>query len=158
MEHTHNHNHEHEHEHEHCCCGCGETPSITLTAEETAFLTRLAHTPFLEVASFSMKSSRSAHIEAVALAPVHLSDEQAAMAEVKKTAVMLKTLYDYGLIDIDYDLPVAGSDYSLYRNSVVYKSLVDTIEEGKSKEGFLFDMPHMDCGSISLTELGRQVL
>jgi len=148
---------EHTHNHEHCHC-CGGEPLRTLTAEEMVFLARLAGTFALEVASFGMKSSKSSHIAAIALAPVHLSDRQEGMAEVKKTAAMLQALCDCGVIDIDYDRPVPGSDYSLYKGSAVYASLVSLIAEGKGREGFLFDLPHMDCGSIVLTELGRTVL
>ena len=146
------------HKHSGCKGGCGKccaVKAISLTAEEQEFLSRLSQTPFLEVVRFIMKSTKSEHLELVALAPVHIYGGDDSMEQVKKTASVLKSLQDYGIIEIDYDLPITNYDYKSYKKSDVYMSFVEAIEEGKTKEKFIFDIPHMECGSLALTEIGQ---
>jgi len=142
--------------HSGCCGECCQQKSISLTTDEKAFLSKLSQTPFLEVVSFIMKSSKSDHIESVALAPIHLSVENDSMAEIKKTAAILKSLQNYGMIEINYDVPLINYDYSKYKNSDVYLQFIKTVEEAGQKEDFIFDIPHVEYGSLALTGTGQR--
>ena len=153
------HNNEHNHGSCGCCCGgCCHNQEIALTVSEKAFLEKLAQIPFLEVVNFMMKSSKSTHLESIALADVHISDKGDSMEKIKETAAVLDSLYDYGIIDINYNLPIEGSDYSMYRGSDVYLLLEKTILDGRKNENFLFDTADLECGSVALTAFGQEFI
>ena len=152
------------HDHHHDSCGCGHdhhhghhTHTLLLSAEEADFIKQLSVSSVFEVVRFVMKSSKSSHFESTALAPVHLKNKNDSMEKVKETADVLQYLQEQGVIDIDYDTPVEGSDYALYQNSELYAYFVQTIEESKAQPNFIFDIPHMECGRLTLTALGRAV-
>jgi len=140
--------HDHSH-HEHHDHNCGCTPKdIVLNAKETAMLKKLSEAKSLELVRFALKSTKSPHFESVALAPVYMPDGDATIEAVRETGKILKTLEEYGLIFLDYEQRLENGDYSVYENSKLYKGFLNTVEEAKSKEGFIFDIPVLDCGSI----------
>ena len=86
MEHNHeNHNHE---KCGSCCGGCCNKHPISLTEAEKAFLEKLAQIPFLEVVNFVMKSSKSAHLESVALPDVYIESKSDSMEKIKETSAV----------------------------------------------------------------------
>lgn len=137
------------------CC-CKKTPSIS--DDEKSFLKVLAQTPFLPVTKFVMKSSKSEHLENIALAPVYLSSENDSLQTVKHIAAILHALEEKNIVSIDYDIPLENGDYGMYENSDVYTYFVETINEGKLRPEFLFDIPALESGSIALTAYGMYVI
>lgn len=155
----------HDHsDHDHSCgcdgeCCSGHQPrTIELSPEACDFLATLAQFPFLPLTRFLMTSTKSDHLESVALAPVLLTDGTESVAQVRELGEMLSDLENMGLITLDYDMPLQGFDYALYQNSVAFHALEELVAEGRNKEGFLFDSPVLEKGSIALTDLGRQVI
>lgn len=175
---SHDHEHEHEHkdscahDHDNCCsnqnqstcgtengssCGCHDSV-IYITEEERAFLMRLSQLPFLPLARFVMKSSKSDHMESVALEPVYLQDKNDSMETVKSTGVVLRALEDKDMITLDYDMPLQNGDYSIYEESALYHLFCSTVQEGGNQGGFIFDLPVLERGSMALTALGQHAL
>jgi hypothetical protein len=150
------HGHSDEH-HEHTCCE-GHHSDILLSDEETDFLRCLAQTPFLPLAKFVLKSSKSTHLESVALAPVYLNDKDESMESVKKTAAILTSLAEYGLITLDYDEPLENGNYTVYSSSSLYAFFKETVTEGAKNKNFLFDTTALELGSIALTHRGRTII
>lgn len=143
-----------------CCCGHDrqEHEPIALTLAEVELLSTLAQVSYLPLTQLLLKSTKSDHLEAVALTPVYLEDAQESMEEVKETGAMLRELEEYGLISLDFDLELKGYDYRMYRESAVFALLQQTVEEGKGREGFLYDVAEIECGSMALTDLGYAVV
>ena len=157
-----------EHHHHDSCegCGCGHchdhshghhSHTLLLSAEEAAFVKTLSASSIFEVVRFVIRSSKSAHFESIALAPVHLKSENDSMEDVKEIAATLQYLQEQGVIDIDYNMLVENSDYVMYQNSDIYTYFLETVEESKAQPNFIFDIPHMERGRITLTDLGRAV-
>lgn len=163
MNHTHNgsccHNSsDKNHENVHACggCQCGHHPTeIQLSENEISFLNQLAQTPFLPLARFVLKSTKSSHFESVALAPVYINNRTDSMEMVKHMATVLKNLENMGLITLDYEEPLENGDYSDYTNSALYAYFQATVEQAKNQDSFLFDIPSLELGSIALTYLGQ---
>lgn len=147
--------HEHGGEnHGHSCCG-GHHHEIILSDEDAEFLMCLAQTPFLPLAQFVLKSSKSSHLESVALAPVFLNDKADSMESVKKTGAVLKRLADYGLITLDYDEPLENGDYTIYSDSALFAYFTETVTQAAKKPDYLFDIADLELGSIALTRRGQ---
>lgn len=147
-----------DHENTHICggCNCGHHQTeIQITEEETEFLKQLAQTPFLPLARFVLKSTKSSHLESVALAPVYLNDKADSMETVKSTAAVLKSLNEKGLITLDYEEPLENGNYLDYSDSALYAFFKETVAQAKDKDGYLFDIPGLELGSIALTYLGQ---
>ncbi|MDR1616585.1 MAG: hypothetical protein LBR98_06190 [Syntrophomonadaceae bacterium] len=141
------------------CGGCCRINAGALTMEEKQFLGLLAVTPFLPVCRFVMKSTKSAHLEMVALAPVYLNTQEDSLEDVKKTKTLLLSLAGYGLITLDYDILLKNGDYAAYEKSKVYAYFKQTVCEGKrDRPDFLFDTPALETGSLALTGRGQETL
>lgn len=152
----HHHHCNHESKSHRCCGGCCKKhrQPITVTKREFAFLERLAQIPFLPVARFLLRSTKSEHLASVALAPVHLLDAKDSMELVKHNGKLLHDLEHKGLITIDYDIKLKGFDYQSYYNSTVYLQFQETVAEAKAHPEFLYDIGIMECGSMALTARG----
>ena len=149
----------HQHHEQGCCCHEHEEHEpIALTEAEVELLSTLAQVSYLPLTQLLLKSTKSDHLEAVALTPVYLEDTQESMEEVKETGAMLRELEEYGLISLDFDLELKGYDYQMYRDSAVFALLQQTVEEGKGREDFLYDVAEVECGSMALTDLGYAVV
>ncbi len=153
----------HHHDHADCCshgscCGHDQPRTIELSRQACDFLLTLAQIPFLPLARFLMTSTKSAHLESVALAPVYLIDGTETVAQVRERGDMLLHLEELGLITLDYDEPLQGFDYGLYQNSAVFRALEELIQEGLQRKEFLFDRPVLERGSIAPTALGQQAM
>jgi hypothetical protein len=145
-------------EDEHICggCNCGHHQTeIQISEEETEFLKQLAQTPYLPLARFVLKSTKSSHLESVALAPVYICDRTDSMETVKSMAVVLGSLKEKGLITLDYEEPLENGNYIDYSDSALYAYFKETVAQAKGRDDFLFDIPSLELGSISLTYLGQ---
>ncbi|MBN7771852.1 Abi-alpha family protein [Clostridium aminobutyricum] len=137
-----------------CHCGPHQT-EIQISEEETEFLKQLAQTPYLPLAQFVLKSTKSSHLESVALAPVYINNRTDSMETVKSMAVVLESLKDKGLITLDYEEPLENGNYTDYSDSALYAYFKETVAQTKDKDEFLFDIPSLEFGSIALTYLGQ---
>ena len=174
--------HHHTHEEEHTCCGgcgshseehpahachgeghtcggcCGSQSQIVLSDEQVALLQELAQVSYLPLTRLTLASTQSDDLLSVALSPVYLQTADEPMEQVKRTGAWLLELEEYGLISLDYDLELKGYDYRIYEDSAVFALLRQTVEEGRGRPGFLYDLPCLERGSMALTELGYQVV
>ena len=81
------------------------------------------------------------------------------METVKARAALIREAEENGLVRADYALPVtARSHYAVYLESRLYADLCQMVEEGKSRPGFLFDIPYIKRGVLTLTAKGRRLL
>ena len=154
-------NHAHSEQNHAGCCGnsCHAAPEpLELTAAEADVLRRFAQIPFQPLARFLMVSSTEDDLESVGLSAVHLDRADEPLEQVRETASLLRQLEEKGLITLDYDIPLNGYDYAIYRTSSAYQLFVRTVQDGARREGFLFDTPELELGSMALTALGRSVV
>jgi hypothetical protein len=140
-----------------CSGGCQDR-TIYITEDEQAFLTVLSQIPFLPLARFVMRSSRSDDAISVALEPVYLSDKNDSLETVKKTGEILQSLEDKYLITLDYDLPLQNGDYTIYEDSGVYQAFCADTQTGITQDGITYDLPVLERGSMALTTLGQDAL
>jgi hypothetical protein len=120
-------------------------------------LTTLLTTPYLPLARFILRSSQSEEIESIAMAPVYLFDGKESLQEIRKTGDALTALEEYGLITLDYDIPLQNFDYHCFFESDVYEYFQQTAQEAKKRPGFLFDTTFVETGSIALSPMGQEV-
>ena len=147
----------HDHEHEHCCHDDAHRAPVELTEGHKIFLHQLSHHQYLPVARFTLTDSREEDFITTALAPVLLLSEADDMEIVKERGAFLQTLKDFGLITLDYDIPLKGYSYEEYKTSELYKYFCDTVAEGASRPDFLGNTPLLELGSIALTEAGAKI-
>lgn len=143
------------------CCGGGghsEPQQVHISPEEEAFLEKLAQCPFLPVAQFLLKSSKSDHLTNLALSPVFLETGKESLPQIKEIGQVILGLEDKDLVSLDYDTPLEGSDPRLFQESTAYALLQQTVEEGKASGEFLFDAPEIEYGSLCLTAMGELVI
>jgi len=151
---------------EHChtcesgCGGCGgcSPKEVVLTRPQAQLLSRFAQTPFLPLCRFLMTSSREDELESVGLEPVFLETGKEDLPAAREIGALLTALADKGLITLDYELPLSNCDYGEYRDSPLFALFRQTVEEGASRPGFLFDTAVLEKGSMALTALGQAVL
>ena len=168
------HGHHHGHEHAHGCgCGCGEhhhahsshqhlgewDGSLEWLGEQAVWLLcTIRQYGHLPVARFVLRSAEEEELEMTALAPVAVNAADEGMETVKPRAEALQLLADKGLITLDYDIPIADYDYDGYRRSVIFAQLEEAAREAKGREGFLFNVPAMELGSMAIAEAGIALL
>ncbi len=140
------------------CAGCCGKQEVRLSEAEKDFLTLLAQTPFLPITRFLMKSSKSDHLESVALAPVFLYGRCDSLTKVKETGRLIDRLAHHQIISLDYDISLENGGYNDYRQSEVFALFSETLEAGKANPDFLFDTPEIQFGSIALTGIGQDAL
>ncbi len=167
-EHNHSHScgcHSHSHKHGNDNCNChshkieGDCSTKhkqvnikDISETELYFLKNLLEYKFLPVARFIVKSSKEQSFENVALSPVFIISDKDSMQEVKNVGKRLKNLEDLCLISIDYDIPLKGYGYEEYHGCDLYAYFKQTVNEVKDKDGFLGDIPTLECGSIAPTQ------
>ena len=149
------------HQHGHGCCKDREPLHEIkkgLQEKEIEFLMNLAQTPYLPLGRFLMKSSKSSHLEAVAMAPVYLNSEADSMEFAKDNGLILKKLQDKGLVTLDYEIPLQNGNYTTYSNSSLFRYFTETVEAGAQEENFIFDIAELELGSIALTFQGQALI
>lgn len=162
-EHHHDgHHHDHHHDHEHqCCdadCGCGHHHHpVELSQPARDFLSVLGRYSYLPLAQFLMTSTKSSHLQSIALSPVYLTCGTESVPKVREVGEMLLDLEEMGLITLDFDQPLQNYDYEVYLQSASFHALEDAIKESRQREGFLFDGASLEKGSIAMTTQGQQV-
>lgn len=131
----------------HCggCHGCGA--SAPLNEQEKALLLELAQTPFLPLSQFSRRESYFSPLEPLNPSPIYLRTGTETTAEIELTSLALRRLASRGYITLDYDVPLSGYDYLLYRQSAFAKRQAqlypnETIVAGR--------------GSMALTAAGQE--
>lgn len=129
-----------------------------LTAREANFLMNFGHIDYLPLARFCTGSTKSGDANSVALDNVFLKTGSETIPEINLTADTLESLESRGIISLDYDIPLANFDYALFENSDAFALLVRTVEEGRTREGYLFDRAYVEKGSIAPTKKGRKIL
>lgn len=153
------------HDHSHQEGGCCESPldlelttaDYDITYGEADFLVSLAQHRYLPVCQFVL--GMSAEDEKIsALAPAIVLEASDDVTTVKEQGALCKLLENKGLISLDYDEPLKGFNYEDYRHSVAFKSFEAAVNEGKNKEGFLFDTAEIETGSMTLTEEGELIV
>ena len=162
----HDHNHQNHHSHEHAqghgcgggCCCASQRAEVPLSNEEKDFLNQLAQTPYLPLARFVLKSSKSSHFESVALAPVHLRDKADSMETVKSLGAILKSLEEKGHLTLDYEEPLENANYSEYKDSDLYAYFKETVAQAGNYDDYLYDIPDLELGSIALTYSGQMAI
>ena len=145
----------------HNCASCsagGDIELSKLTESEFEVLFALERYHYLPVARFALASSREDEAYSVALEPVYIVDESDSPEVVKRAGELLSGLAEKGLVSLDYDQPLGAYPYDEYRGSELFESFVSTVEEGKKREGFIFDTPVLETGSVALTCAGRRAV
>lgn len=161
-EHGHGHGHGHEHGH-HCGEGCDHdhdhehSHTVEITLGECDFLVYLKQRQFLPLAQYMLGTTKSSHLQNIALSPVHLTTGKETVQEVKDMGEMLTELEQMGLIDLDYEEPLQNYDYAMYHDSVSFHALKELVRESEKKEDFVFDIASIQTGSIALTSNGALV-
>ncbi len=141
-----------------CRGGCRRRYEIILCDEEAALLRLFAMSPYLPAARFVMKSSRTAHAKNIALAPVFLLSPEDDVKTASRTAGLLGSLAEKGLIEIDYTAPLDNADEKEFTASPLFAYFTDTVREGAERFNSVFDIAALELGSMSLTAIGRRAL
>lgn len=123
--------------------------------EVPRYLRRRAVMP---VARFELVSSLDDELVSVALNDVVLLDPEDTMEEVKDRAAQLARFREKGLLYTRYDFHVADGDlFAMYEDSNLFNELWVLAQQGRGKEGFLFDNARVRMGLIVLTAKGRDL-
>lgn len=154
------------HDHSHQACGSSQHPSeielqtheYEITYGEADFLISLALHRYLPVCQFVLAMSTEDGTKMSALAPVIVLDASDDVTTVKEQGELCKGLEEKGMISFDYDIPLKGFSYEDYYKSAAFASFVETVNEGKSKHGFLFDTAEIETGSMALTSEGELIV
>lgn len=158
-EHTHTTGH---HEHDgHCCCGHTHAPIPTpdgLSPVQVDILLALRQRQCLPVACFTLLKADDASLQSAALAPVYLSAADDTMEQVKQLGRELSQLEEMDLLTLDYDIPLQNYPYDEYKNAALYAYFVQTVAEAASRPEAIYDTPHLDLGSMALTDVGEEMV
>ena len=84
-----------------------------------------------------LKSTKSDHLESIALAPIYLYDRCDSLEAVKETGKTIERLAEYKIISLDYDIPLENGDYDDYKTSDVFAYFKETITEGTVNPDFI---------------------
>ena len=113
------------------------------------YLRRRARMP---IARFELINSREPELVSVALNDVVLLDPEDTMAEVKERAAQIARFREKGLLTTRYDIRFADGDLeALYEDSALFGELWVLSQQGRGKEGYLFDDARVRMGVITLT-------
>lgn len=123
--------------------------------EVPRYLRRRALMP---IARFELTSSLDEELLSVALDDVVLLDPEDTMEEVKERAAQIARFREKGLLTTRYDMRVADGDLAaLYEDSNLFNELWVLAQQGRGREGFLFDDARVRMGLIVLTAKGREL-
>ena len=112
----------------------------------------------MPVARFELVSSLDPELLSVALNDVVLLDPEDTMEEVKDRAAQIARFREKGLLTTRYDFHYASSGLlELYEDSNLFNELWVLTQQGRNREGFLFDHAQVRMGLIVLTQKGREL-
>lgn len=127
-----------------------------LTTDEKNLFFQIADSIRYPIVRLELRSSKERSLISTALNHVHLQTEHDSMEEVKERASILQSLCDKGLIEISYKVFITiKSDYTIYDGSDIFLLLNQLVEEGKKNPDYLFDIPYIKRGQVTLTEMGK---
>ena len=101
----------------------------------------------MPIARFELISSLDEELLSVALNDVVLLDPEDTMEEVKDRAAQIARFREKGLLTVRYDMRIADGD--------LFDELWVLAQQGRGKDGFLFDDAQVRMGLIVLTAKGR---
>ena len=129
----------------------------TLSLQEKTLLREIADTKRYTVVRLELRSTKEDSLRSTALAHVHMQHPEESMEEVKATGALIASLESKGLVRTDYErFATLASDYAVYADSLVFRQLCQLVEEGKKRQGFLFDTPYIKRGQVFLTPAGKR--
>ena len=109
-------------------------------------------------ARFELTSTLDEELLSVALDDVVLLDPEDTMEEVKERAAQIARFREKGLLTTRYDMQIANGDLAaMYEDSNLFNELWVLAQQGRGKEGFLFDDARVRMGLIVLTAKGREL-
>ena len=112
----------------------------------------------MPIARFELVSSLDEELLSVALNDVVLLDPEDTMEEVKERAAQIARFREKGLLTTRYDMQIANGDLAaMYEDSNLFNELWVLAQQGRGKEGFLFDDARVRMGLIVLTAKGREL-
>lgn len=112
----------------------------------------------MPIARFQLTSSLDEELVSVALDDVVLLDPEDTMEEVKERAAQIARFREKGLLVTRYDIRFADGDLTaMYEDSNLFNELWVLAQQGRGKEGFLFDDAQVRMGLILLTPKGRDL-
>lgn len=125
--------------------------------QQTQILNLLCQNKHLPIVRFELRSSRDPGLCSYALQYVYLTEQDASMEEVRKTAAVLQDMEEKGLIHCNFRLGVTTKrEYEIYEKSDLYQYFGQIVEQSKENPTFLFDTPRLKRGSVTLTKQGRE--
>ena len=128
-----------------------------MTENAANLLREIARSKRYPVVRFELKSTKDRSLRSTALNHVRIQKADEGIEEIKERGTALKELEEEGMVVIDYALPVTlSADYAVYEQSKAFQLLKQTVEEGKSRPGFLFDQAVMRRGMVQLTSRGKK--
>lgn len=129
---------------------------MNISKEEKEILQAIANSKRFPIVRFELHSTREEELVSTALDYAWITDAQDSMETVKARAAVLKSLQEKKLIKISYCLKAwVASDYKIYYASKLYELLCHMVMEGQNNPKFLFDMPYMKRGMVTLTKAGN---
>lgn len=128
---------------------------INVINEVPRYLRRRARMP---IARFELVSSLDEELLSVALNDVVLLSPEDTMEEVKERAAQIARYREKGLLTTRYDFRYSYSGLlELYEDSNLFNELWVLTQQGRGREGFLFDHAQVRMGLIVLTPKGREL-
>lgn len=132
---------------------------MVLTSKEVKLLREIEDSRRFPIVRFELKSSKEDDLISTALNHVRITDAEDSMEKVKALSAILLSLDEQALVDINYNVFLtARSDYQVYYDSKLYKMLCQMAEEAKARPEYLFDIPSIKKGVVTLTKKGEKVL
>lgn len=128
---------------------------MNISKEEKQVLQTIQNSKRFPIVRFELHSTKEKELVSTALNYVRITDAQDSMETVKARAAILQSLQEKKLIKINYSLKAwVASDYKIYYASKLYEMLCHMVMEGQNNPKFLFDMPYMKRGMVTLTKTG----
>lgn len=128
---------------------------MNISKEEKQALRVIQNSKRFPIVRFELHSTKEKELVSTALNYVRITDAQDSMETVKARAAILQSLQEKKLIKINYSLKAwVASDFKIYYASKLYEMLCHMVMEGQNNPKFLFDMPYMKRGMVTLTKAG----
>lgn len=128
---------------------------MNLSKDEKEVLLAIQNNKRFPIVRFELHSTKEKKLVSTALNNVWITDAQDSMETVKARGAVLQSLQEKKLIIINYSLKAwVAADFKIYYASKLYEMLCHMVMEGQKNPKFLFDMPYMKRGMVTLTKSG----
>lgn len=132
-----------------------ESGKNNMNEHEASIIGEIKKQGTLKISRFELRNTHEDDIISTALDNVWICAANDSMELVKARAAAISKLSDDGIIAVEYaDEPTDAKKAGVYGESDIFALLCSTVDEGRGKEGFLFDCAAITCGKLSLTEKG----